>query len=151
MKKNLNIRGFTLVELLVAITIVAILSTIGLATYRESINQARLANTQSEMRQLRIMMEDYRSRYGQLPSQDSLLDDLEDASILSGVDKTKYETDEWDQPFQYINNDKVSGKTFSLFWTTGPNETTNRDQTIYYEGKNCGTTDDWCLDLPYGE
>lgn len=163
-------KGFTLVELLVSITIVAILATVGLVAYRQVIDQANLTKTQSLMRELRIMMENYRTIYGKLPpvvlpsgctdyystldsgcpGWNTILDTLESAGILKTVDKPKYTTDGWGQPFGYVNHDGVKSTTFSLFWTFGLNKTTDRNLDQFNEGTNCGG-DDWCLDLPYGK
>ena len=162
----MNKFGFTLVELLVVITIISILSTIGMVMYRSAQDSAKLAKTQSQMRELRTMMEQFRLRFGELPpigdactspsclgaeSQWNLvLDALVTNGMMEGTQRSNYLTDAWGSTFMYDDNDKACCGSFSLFWTRGANKITDRDVMVFSEGKNCGG-DDWCLDFPYGQ
>lgn len=61
-------RGFTLVELLVVITIITILATIGLTIYSKAQKQARVAKRVEDLRAIRTALEIYYARNGVYPS-----------------------------------------------------------------------------------
>lgn len=61
--------GFTLVELLVSITIIGILSTIVFTSYTESQVQSRDNARQVELKELQLAIERYRSQNGTYPEQ----------------------------------------------------------------------------------
>lgn len=56
-----NLRGFTLVELLVVITIIAILATIGLVMYENAQKQARIAKRIEDLKAIQTALEIYYS------------------------------------------------------------------------------------------
>lgn len=61
-------RGFTLIEVLVAATIVALLSTIGLSGYQAITRSGRDALRKSDLEQLRSALEMYKSENGSYPA-----------------------------------------------------------------------------------
>lgn len=61
-------RGFTLVELLVVITIIGILSSIGLSTFTSSQMKSRDARRKTQLKQLSDAFEAYYNDYGRYPS-----------------------------------------------------------------------------------
>jgi|SRR3989344_1221448 len=65
MKKNLL--GFTLVELLVSITIIGILASIGLNTFTSAQKKSRDAERKAHLKQLRDSFEAYYNDHGQYP------------------------------------------------------------------------------------
>jgi general secretion pathway protein G len=72
-----NKKGFTLIELLVVISLVGILSVMGLGNYKGSQKRARDVNRQSDLNQYRVALENYSSNnQGTYPaSKDSLIPD----------------------------------------------------------------------------
>lgn len=60
-------KGFTLVELLVSITIIGILSSIGLATFTSAQKKSRDAKRKAHLKQLTDAFEAYYNDYGQYP------------------------------------------------------------------------------------
>lgn len=54
-----SVRGFTLVELLVTVSIIAILSAVGLVIYSFSIKQGRDVKRQSDLRSIQSALEQY--------------------------------------------------------------------------------------------
>lgn len=61
-------RGFTLVELLVVITIIALLTTMGLVIYQNSVRKGRDGRRQTDLEQIRSALELYRSDIGWYPA-----------------------------------------------------------------------------------
>lgn len=60
--------GFTLIEVLVAATIVALLSTIGISGYQAITRSGRDALRKSDLEQIRSALEIYKSDYGNYPA-----------------------------------------------------------------------------------
>src|SRR3989344_3075776 len=54
-------RGFTLIELLVTLTIIAILSTVGLLTFREVLQGSRDGKRQTDLKQIQSALEQFRA------------------------------------------------------------------------------------------
>ena len=67
-KRKLNNFGFTLVELLVVISILGVLATIALASFRSSQARGRDAERKSDLKQIVSSLELYYSDYGKYPS-----------------------------------------------------------------------------------
>jgi len=64
-------KAFTLVELLVAMSILAILSTVGLASFRSSQLKSRDAQRKSDLKQIANALEIFNNDYGRYPSSDN--------------------------------------------------------------------------------
>jgi prepilin-type N-terminal cleavage/methylation domain-containing protein len=62
-----HIKGFTIVELLMVIAIIAILAMIVIATYNSVSDKARFARMQSELQNTRKIIEAYNAQYGEYP------------------------------------------------------------------------------------
>ena len=60
-------RGFTLIELLVVIAIIAMLATVGFASYRSANVKARNSRRESDIQQFRAALEMYRTDEGAYP------------------------------------------------------------------------------------
>lgn len=56
-----QIRGFTLVELLITITVIGILSTIGFTAFKSSQQQAKDTQRKNDIRQYQLVLENYAS------------------------------------------------------------------------------------------
>jgi prepilin-type N-terminal cleavage/methylation domain-containing protein len=63
----MNNKGFTLIELLVTITILVILSTVGTAQYKTITAKTRDSRRKSDLEQIRLALESYRSDNGAYP------------------------------------------------------------------------------------
>lgn len=59
---NIERRGFTLLELLVALSIVAILAALSIPSYQQHVRQARRADGQTALLRLAIAQERFRAR-----------------------------------------------------------------------------------------
>jgi general secretion pathway protein G len=75
-------RGFTLLELMIVITIILILATIGAARYEQSIHRAREASLKQDLSAMRSAIEQYTLDKQQAPTS---LDDLVTAGYLREV------------------------------------------------------------------
>jgi general secretion pathway protein G len=69
-------RGFTMIELLVVVSLIVILSTMGMTQYRSSVIHAREATLKEDLFRLRDAIDQYYADKGQYPSTlDSLVSD----------------------------------------------------------------------------
>jgi general secretion pathway protein G len=87
-------RGFTLAELIVVITIVGILSSIGLSVYKHFIDRARNTRAVAEIRMYEKEIMNFLNDTERLP----------DAFAEPGLGIT---LDPWKNPYQYINFDSA--------------------------------------------
>lgn len=60
--------GFTLVEMIVVVSVIAIFTTVGLATFRDAGKQARDADRQADLRLLQSAVEQYKQKNGRYPA-----------------------------------------------------------------------------------
>lgn len=81
-------RGFTLVELLISVSIIAILIAIGIASYSTINKQSRDTKRKSDIEQIRSALEMYRSENGYYPNVGSGL--FVSASNLDSVLKPSF-------------------------------------------------------------
>ena len=75
-------RGFTLLELMIVITIIIILASIALPQYQKTIAQAREAVLREDLLKLRSMIDQYAADKGKLPSS---LDELVSAGYMREI------------------------------------------------------------------
>ena len=101
--------GFTLMELLVVMTIISILATIGLAGYRHKTTMAREAVLKEDLFQFRHSLEQYRADRGKLPSS---LQPLKDLGYLREipVDPMTHSADTWQLEFEAPDPDNPSAE-----------------------------------------
>lgn len=82
--------GFTLLELLIAISIIATLGAIGTSQYTGYVQKAKTINAASAIAELSLKIASYRSSYGVYPNS---LNALQRTDLL----------DPWGRPYQYLN------------------------------------------------
>lgn len=90
--------GFTLVELLLAIVILGILSTIAISSYEEYIERGRVAQAMSDIRVIELAIERFYIDKSKYPES---LDEL--AGQIHAVDP-------WKNPYQYLNIATTKGQ-----------------------------------------
>lgn len=86
MKQNRN--GFTLIEILVAATIIAVLVAVGVVSYSSTTRNSRDAKRKADVEQIRQAMEMYRADNGSYPGTCASFTDV--SSCLSTLQSSGY-------------------------------------------------------------
>ena len=73
--RNDKRRGFSLIELMVVVSIIAVLATVGMVSYRSANARARDSRREADVQQIRTALEMYRTDNGEYPDT-SDIDDL---------------------------------------------------------------------------
>jgi len=123
-----NPSGFTLVELLVVISILGILATIALTSFRSSQARGRDAERKSDLKQLSSSLELYYSDYGKYPDSN--------AGKIAGCPSTTQTTCSWG------TGDFTDGKT--VYFKALPKDPLDTN-TYYYRIVDSGTNQKYQL------
>ncbi len=83
-------QGFTLLEILVSVSIIAILTIVGIVSFATVNRRSRDAKRKSDVEQLRSALEMYRADYGNYPNPAACQPGPADASCLDSVLKPTY-------------------------------------------------------------
>jgi general secretion pathway protein G len=78
-------RGFSMVEMLIVVAVIAILASIGIPRYLQAVRTARNVQAIGDIRKISVEIEQYRARHGGLPE-------------VLPVERD----DPWGRPYQYI-------------------------------------------------
>jgi prepilin-type N-terminal cleavage/methylation domain-containing protein len=81
-KRRVNQRGFTLIELMIVVTIIGILAALAIALWGNMQARARIAKAQADARTLGSAVSMYSATFGQLPIS---LTELAAATTIGGV------------------------------------------------------------------
>lgn len=123
LKRN---NGFTLVELLVVIVILAILTSIAIPSYAIVKNRARESATKTEMNNIARALDIYISENQSYPAED----DFPDALIAAGIMESFIANDAWGTSYQYSSGsssyilrsfgvDKMNGGNNDIAYVNG--------------------------------
>lgn len=115
---NINNRAFTLAELVVTITIIAILSTIGFVSYSYVISDSRNSQIKSEMSQLSKLFELWKTKWINIYSYviENSYNELENPSIAWTWTNSKYYK-AWEINYKALDY-KKKDKTDYKIWVT---------------------------------
>ncbi len=140
-RKNILQRGFTLLELLVVISIIGILIGLGAVSYTTAQKKARDSRRLGDMRSMQAVYEQYYSNPAnsyQYPL------DCGDASITSYAPSGWPDDPKNSTPYVYSNNCSASGYCFCAALEGGAgNSGLGADATC--SGLNSGTTTFFCV------
>jgi general secretion pathway protein G len=120
---NQNIRGMTLIEVLIVIVIIGILSSIAIPTYFSTKEKAKMAATISEIKILEKMIQGYNIDHGSYPEN---LDEL----------GRKTPKDPWGQPYQYLRIEGNAKKGVGKMRKDRNMVPVNSDFDLYSKGKD---------------
>ena len=95
-RRRKHSRGFTLVELLIAMAIILTISAIAVPNLMAAIDQARIARAVGDIDAIEDDIAAYQTIYGVLPDD---LSQIGDANYL----------DPWGNPYQYLNHSTMKG------------------------------------------
>lgn len=127
-------KGFTLIELVVVMALIAVLAAIGVGAITVARQTAKYTEVKSEMRDIRTAMEVYIGKYGQLPplgdfcsacadppySFNTPINAMRDTGIINAATATEWYTDPWGTPYAYDDNFGQVNSTNSGFFSAGP-------------------------------
>lgn len=83
-----NSRGFTLIEIMVVVVIVAILAAVTYPLYTQHVAKGRQANAKAALGAAQLAMENYRAKMGTYPAAGTVIDSLPgfDIGVWQGVE-----------------------------------------------------------------
>ena len=108
-------RGFTLIEILVTISIIGLLTMIGVTNFRVANQKAKDGRRQGDLEQIKAALELYRTDAGLYPTTSAWLPDIGGGSLTYGT--TTYMESTPDDPVsarKYYYTTPDAGKTYRL-------------------------------------
>ncbi len=101
--------AFTLIELLVVATIIILLATMGLVSYRTAVKNSKVAKCESDLQAIRQALVMYRSEEGNYPATQPV------ANLISGpLSDYISSSDDFDHPVSGLNYEYIGGTSFTL-------------------------------------
>ena len=130
MRKFFSKRGFTLVEMLAVVAIIALLAGMLLPALSKARIRARVAKAKAEMLNIRVAIEQYYADYSTYPTEWNMADGValdklkEDTkSYISSVPTDPFDSS---NPYQYYCNDECDGAadtaTAWVLFSVGPDK-----------------------------
>ena len=113
LKKN---DGFTMVELIIVVAIIAILATIGITNYSKIFDNQKVKITKTKISELESNLDRYNLEYDEFPSQEDGLQALIEKNIIQN--KKGVLEDPWKMPFNYKYPSEVENVDFQI-WSYG--------------------------------
>ena len=114
-------RGFSLMEIMIVITLIAVAGTFVVGKLLDRLDEGNYTAAQTQIRNLKTMLQEYRRYCGSFPTTDQNLDALVSKPTsppdcpsypAAGILEGKVPLDPWGQPYMYESPD--SGRTFNL-------------------------------------
>lgn len=93
---DMNRHGFTLVELLVVVTIISLVATVGSAAYVRQLSRGRDQQRRADLQKIQLALEQYRAENGEYPSKASALCDSSVGLLLNQCHTTVGSGIDWD-------------------------------------------------------
>ncbi len=119
--KDTRAQGFTLVNLMASISIIALLAAFSIPSYDSFIQKSRVATALADLGSMQIRIENFRT--------------LNNGMLPASLDVLGTPTDPWGNPYQYINIE--AGLTPPGFWRTDLGVVPiNSDYDLYSTGRD---------------
>lgn len=149
--------GFTIIELLVVMTIIAVVAVLSVEGIKLAYGQQKYTQAQVEMRDIRAQMEIFIFKRGQLPpmgdccpgcsdppnsSWTNAINAMRNEGLIDQTRATEYYTDPWGSYYSYDDNFGQNYATTSTFCTVGPDRRRGNNGTT-----GLGTGDDYCAHI----
>lgn len=142
-------KGFSLIEILIALTLLGIAGTFVAGKFFEQLVQGQIDSTKIQMNELKSRLKEFRRKCGAYPTTDQGLEAL--VSKPSGGRECKnyppegfidgeVPNDPWDEPFNYESD----GRKIEI-WSYGPDNAEggeDNDADIYLNAKKKSNADD---------
>lgn len=171
---SMNRKGFTLVEVVVVMAIIAVLTVLIIGAINVARKQMKYAEARAEIRDIRTGIEAYLSKFGEYPAiGDSCvtcyiktgdintantewrkaIDAMRDAGVFDQKNADRYYTDPWGMPYAYDDNYgqcNLDGSVFSedsTLCTAGPDQKMGDNGNGDY---TWGEGDDDCNNINHG-
>jgi general secretion pathway protein G len=122
-------QGFTLLELLVVMAIIALLAGLGSRGYSLSRRKARESRAKADIEKLRNALMEYRVEFGAYPVADSDTDfgRLGEIGYLTNAVEGVSLIDPWGRPYQYRRSAGSQHRFLYSIWSEGQNSETDDD------------------------
>lgn len=109
--------GFTLLELIAVMAIIAILAGLGAKGYNAARHQAKESRAKAEIEKLRNLLNEYRVEYGRYPA---TLFDI--GPLTNSVEGLEW-IDPWGHDYQYL----CTNRFLYTIWSEGQDSSTDAD------------------------
>ena len=140
--------GFTLVEVLVVVTIISVLASIAAVSYSRFIKQSRDTRRKTDVEQIRAAIELYRNFKGAYPTPGMTFGSSSITDVVGGVTSTylgKVPDDPMPTPYSYYYTSADPYQDYVLCAYIEGGETTSVNPA-----PSCGVTCNYCMG-PYGQ
>lgn len=123
-----NNKGFTLIEILIVFTLMALLASIAVPNYQRSVTRAKEATLKEDLFQMRDAIDQYYADTGSYPA---TLEDLTDKKYIRKVPEDPFtkSSDDWYFEYDYSGEESEGG----IIDVMSSNEGTALDGTHYNE------------------
>lgn len=138
-----NQQGFSLVEILIALTLLALMGTFVVGKFFDQLNEGKVSSAKIQMSNLEARLKEFRRKCGFYPTSEQGLDSLvnkptsgrecKDYPASGFIDGESVPKDPWDADFLYESD----GKTYNIYSYGGDGEAGGEggDADIYLKAK----------------
>lgn len=125
-------RGFTILELLAVMAIIAILAGLGAKGYSLARRQAKEDRAKAELEKLRTALEEYRVEFGAYPEQEQAgsIGNLANIGFLTASVEGIELVDPWGRDYQYERGRGPENRFLYRIWSQGQDADTEKDDIV---------------------
>ncbi len=133
--------GFTLIEILIVITLIGLIGTFAIKNYTASLNEGKQKISVSKMRELQSALDDYYRTCNHYPTtgqgglealyqKPTTAPECKNYNPEGYIKGKKIPTDGWDNPYIYINEDGSKNYTLKSLGADGKEGGADRDKDL---------------------